>query len=208
MARIGGRNNWLAVPAGLLCVAIVAGLVYLAVPMVPVSLAWAGDTLRTATAPRPEAPARPTPAQSAAVGMIDCRDLYPDSLWSELTWKGGVLLSQSAAPPATAVTSLMDALVPTVRVTCDWRLRQGGRIVTTLAAVAADAGALVHAALRGQGYICAADDAAVSCRRERGDVIEEHAVRGGLWLSSVETRWHPDEYGARVEAYVWGTGTG
>ena len=204
MARIAGRSTWLAVPAGMLCLGVVAGLVWLALPMVPTSVAWVGDTLRAASAPREAAPVRETPAQLASTRPIDCRALYPDALWAELTWKGGSLLSQTSAPPATTVTSLIDALAPRSLVTCSWRLAEGGVIVTTLAAVPDDAASTIDAALRGEGFTCATVDDALSCRRVRGAVVEEHAVRGGLWLSSVETAWRPDEYGALVEAHVWG----
>lgn len=204
MARIGGRSTWLAVPAGLLCVAVVGALVYLALPMVPVAVTWAGEALRAATAPRPIPTAGPTPAQLAAQGSaIDCRTLYPDELWAELTWKGGALLSQTKAPPATEVTPLTDALAPTPQVTCSWRLDTGGGIVTTLAGVADGAADIADAALRAAGFSCGRDAGALHCHRVRGDVIEEHTMRGGLWLSSIESVWHPEDYGARVEAHVW-----
>jgi hypothetical protein len=204
MARIGGRSTWLAVPAGLLCAGVVAALVYLAVPMVPVAITWAGEALRTATAPRPTPTVEATPAQLAAQGSaIDCRTLYPDVLWAELSWKGGALLSQSKAPPATAVTSLTEALAPTPQVTCSWRLDTGAGIVTTLAAVADGAADIAGEALRGAGFSCDSDAGALRCQRARGDVIEEHTLRGGLWLSSIESAWHPEHYGARVEAHVW-----
>ena len=45
---------------------------------------------------------------------MDCRALYPDRLWAELTWTPDVLLSQSLAPPAGEDTSLIDALAPAV----------------------------------------------------------------------------------------------
>ena len=54
MARVGGRNSWIAVPVGLGCAAIVGALVWLSLPMVPVTVAWAGDMLRNATSPRPQ----------------------------------------------------------------------------------------------------------------------------------------------------------
>lgn len=209
MARIGGRSNWIAVPAGMLCAAVVASLVWLALPMFPVAVQWVGDTLRTASAPRPVVAAAPTPADRAiAAEPVDCRSLYPDSLWSELTWRGGALLSQTAGPPATAVASLAEALQPSARVTCSWRLDGGGAIVTTLAAVSGDAATIADAALRGQGFSCTTSDGVVDCVRVRGTVIEEHTVRGGLWLSSMETGWHPERYGARVEAQVWTSTTG
>jgi len=28
-------------------------------------------------------------------------------------------------------------------------------------------------------------------------------VRDGLWLASIETSWHPEEYGVRLAAFVW-----
>ncbi|GAA1943815.1 hypothetical protein [Microbacterium deminutum] len=209
MARIGGRSNWIAVPAGMLCAAVVAGLVWLALPMFPVTVAWVGDTLRAASAPRPTSVAAPTPADRAAAAKpLDCRALYPDSLWSELTWRGGVLLTQTAGPPATAVASLADALEPSSRVTCAWRLQGGGGIVTTLAAVPEDAATIADAALRGQGFTCTMTGGVVQCIRVRGVVIEEHTVRGGLWLSSMETAWHPSDYGVRVAAQVWNPAPG
>jgi len=208
MARIGGRSTWLAVPAGLLCAGVVAALVWLALPMVPVSVFWVGETLRTATAPRAAPVQEKTPAQLAAAGLIDCRTLYPDGLWSELTWKGGVLLSQSTAPPATSVTSLTDALTPSIRVTCSWRLREGGRIVSTLAVVGPDAATIADAALRGQGFTCRETAGALACVRSRGNIIEDQRFRDGLWLSSVETIWQPEDYGSRVAAQVWNSATG
>ena len=47
-------------------------------------------------------------------------------------------------------------------------------------------------------------DVALVCIRTTGKVVEEHTIRDGLWLSSVETVWHPDVYGARLAAHVWG----
>ena len=135
---------------------------------------------------------------------LDCRAIYPDSLWSELTWRAGALLNQTAGPPATAITPLADALLPSPRVTCAWRLESGGGIVTTLAVVADDAATIADAALRGQGFTCTLQDGVLRCIRVRGDVVEEHTVRGDLWLSSMETKWHPEDYGSRIEAQIWG----
>jgi hypothetical protein len=208
MARIGGRSNWLAVPAGMICAGVVAALIWLALPMVPTTVQWVGDTLRAATAPRAAPIAEETPAQLAAAGTIDCRTLYPDALWSELTWKGGVLLSQSTAPPATSVTSLTDALTPDTRVTCSWRLEGGGGIVTTLAVVGRDAATIADAALRGQGFTCSAAAGVLACVRSRGHIVEDQRFRDGLWLSSVETMWQPEDYASRVAAQVWNSATG
>ena len=205
MARIGGRNSWIAVPAGLVCAGVVVTLVWLSLPMVPVAVAWVGDTLRSATTPQPSATPVETPAQRAAQdGSLDCRTLYPDELWNELTWHAGSLLNQTSDPPATTVTALADALGPSVSVTCDWRLDSGGGIVTTLARVAPDAQTIAEAALRGQGFDCAVADAALECVRTQGAVREEHTVREDLWLSSVESSWHPETYGGRLAAHVWG----
>lgn len=205
LARIGGRNSWIAWPAGLLCAAVVAALAWLAHPLLPVSVAWTGDMLRSATAPRPVAPVAESVASLAvAPGDIDCRELYPDGLWAELTWTPNVLLAQDTAPPATEITTLTDALTPSVRITCQWSADGGRTIVSTLAGVAPDAGPVADASLRGQGFTCVSDSDSVVCTRTTGDVVEEQTVRGGLWLSSVERGWHPDEYGDRLSAHVWG----
>ena len=205
MARVGGRNSWLAWPAGIFCAAVVGTLAWLAQPMLPVSVTWVGDTLRAATTPVPPVPVVESVATRAiAPGDIDCRALYPDRLWAELTWTPDVLLSQDSAPPPTEVTTLTDALAPSVRLSCHWRTDDGRTIVSTLAGVAADAGPIADASLRGQGFTCATDADALVCTRTSGDVIEEQTIRGGLWLSSVERAWHPDAYGARLAAHVWG----
>ena len=204
MARVGGRNSWIAVPAGLICAAVVAGLTYLALPMVPVSAGWIGDTLRKATTAQPAPAPDASIAQQAAEGaQIDCRGLYPDDLWNELTWRPGSRLDQSAAAPTTQAASFADAVTPDVVVTCTWRAEDGG-IVTTLARVNADAGAIAEASLAGQGFSCATSDDGLVCTRLDGDVLEEHTLRDGFWLVSVETGWHPEDYGARLGRNVLG----
>ncbi|BDV29690.1 hypothetical protein [Microbacterium terricola] len=204
MARIGGRNTWLAFPASLLCAAIVAALLWLSLPMMPVAVAWVGDSLRSATARAEASPA--TEATGGVVdagGGLDCRDLYPDDLWVELVWTPQALLAQTTAPPATGVAALTDALAPVVERTCTWNADKG-TVTSTLAQVGADAITVADAALRGQGFACTQADGGLECSRTEGDVIEEHTIRAGLWLSSVETSWHPEDYGSRLAAFVWG----
>lgn len=204
MARIGGRNSWIAVPAGLVCAAVVGALVWLSMPMVPVSIAWLGDTLRNATAPQPSATTDATPAEAAAQGTaVDCRTLYPDDLWNELTWRAGSLLSQSLAAPATTATAFADAAGPTVVVTCTWR-SDNGSIVSTLSKVDPAVAPIAEAALSGDGFACHTADAQLLCTRTQDGVLEEHTLRDGLWLVSVETQWQPDDYGARLDRGVWG----
>lgn len=202
MARIGGRNAWLAWPAGVLCAAVVVALAWLSQPILPASAAWIGQMFYSATHIPPAA--TPPPTVASVAGDIDCRALYPDNLWAELTWTPHVLLSQSAAAPVTTVTGLTDALAPTVRVTCQWRADGAKLIVSTLAQVSMDAVPVAEVALRGQGFACTVESGVLSCERTQGDVVEEHVVRDGLWLSSVETAWHPDAFGARLAAHVWG----
>ncbi|MBD3943114.1 hypothetical protein IF188_15580 [Microbacterium sp. NEAU-LLC] len=204
MARIGGRNSWIAVPAGMLCAGVVAALVWLALPMVPVSIAWIGDTLRSATAPAPTRTAAPTPAQDVAAGeQVDCRSLYSDDLWNELTWHPGSLLNQTHAEPATQARAFADAVSADVVVTCAWRFDTGG-IVTTLARIDADASAIAEASLEADGFACAPAGETLDCSRTQGDVVEDHTLRDGLWLVSVETGWHPKAFGARLQREVFG----
>ncbi|MEI3846298.1 MULTISPECIES: hypothetical protein [unclassified Microbacterium] len=203
MARVGGRNSWIAVPVGLLCAAVLGVLVWLSLPMIPVAVAWVGDTLRAATSPQPQATPALTPAQEAAGGAaIDCRTLYADDLWNELMWRPGSLLDQSAAPAATSATAFADAASPEVLVTCTWRF-DDGEIVTTLAKIDPEASSIAEAALSGDGYACRAGEQ-LTCTREDGAVLEEHTLRDGLWLVSVASRWHPEDYGPRLDRTVWG----
>jgi hypothetical protein len=203
MARVGGRNSWIAVPAGLVCAAVVAGLAVLALPMVPVTAAWVGETLRRATTAQPAPTAEASIARQAADGApVDCRSIYPDDLWNELTWRAGSRLDQNTGGPVTQATSFIEAVTPEVVVTCEWRFAEGG-IATTLSRVGADAQAIAEAALAGQGFACTASDHALTCMRTDGGVREEHVLRDGLWLASAETAWHPDEYGPRLERNVF-----
>jgi len=204
MARIGGRSLWLAWPVGVLCAGVVGALVWVALPAVPGTVNWIGDTLRAATS-APVA-AAPSPVETAALDPeadLDCRTLYPDRLWAELVWGSDVLLDQDRTPPATWITALVDALQPVVRVTCSWRSADG-QIVTTLSRVAADASTIAEAALLGQGFDCETFGTGVACRRQHGDIVEEQAVRDGLWLASIETSWLPEDYGTQLAARVWG----
>jgi len=204
MARIGGRSLWLAWPVGVLCAGIVGALVWVALPAVPGTVNWIGDTLRAATS-APVA-AAPSPVETAALDPatdLDCRTLYPDRLWAGLVWGRDVLLAQNLAPPTTGITGLVDALQPVVRVTCSWRSADG-QIVTTLSRVGTDASTIAEAALLGQGFDCETFGTGVTCRRQRGDIVEEQAVRDGLWLASIETSWLPEDYGTQLSARVWG----
>ena len=188
MARIGGRNTWLAVPAGLLCAGSSRR-----------SLARAADGPRRGRLggrhpAHGDAPARcrqPGDAGRArgSGSAIDCRALYPDGLWSRAHLAGAARCSADRGPPATAVTSLDGGPRPERRASP----AAGGSTTAAgssrrLAAVAADAAEIADAALRGQGFACATGGrgAALPCACS-GDVIEEHTVRGGLWLSSMET---------------------
>jgi hypothetical protein len=205
VARVGGRNAWIAVPAGLACAAVVAGLVWLSMPMVPVTVAWAGDMLRNATTPEADPSPGDTPARRAATGIaLDCRAIYTDALWNELTWTGGAILDQSFDAPATTVTALTEVLAPEVRLTCAWTTDDGASVASTLAVVGVDGPTLAEAALRGQGFACAIGETGLRCTRADGDAVETHVFRDGLWLANAERSWHPEGYASGVEREVFG----
>ncbi len=205
MARVGGRNSLIAVPAGLICAAIVGALVFLSLPMVPVTVAWAGEMLRNATTPRPAPTAGDVAAGRALAGeAVDCRALYSASLWNEMSWQGRTMLDQAFDAPPTEVPALAEVLVPQVRVSCAWTDREGRVVATTLAAIAPETTGLGEAALRGQGFACAAGDGALRCARTQGEVVESHVLRDGLWLATLERAWHPEDYAARLERSVFG----
>lgn len=209
MARVGGRNRWIAVPVGLLCAGVVGALVWLATPMLPTTVQWAGETLRGATT---YVLAQDSDGDPIAVGTASkfttpaesgCRALYPDPLWAELTWTRGALLTQTVIPPPTAVEPLTEALAPAVLVTCGWRADGDLQLSTTVSRVAVDAPAIAQATLEGAGFRCTTG-AVLTCTRASGDVIEEHLLRDDLWVSTVETSWHPLDYGAQITTRLWG----
>ncbi|GAA2081105.1 hypothetical protein GCM10009758_30510 [Microbacterium hatanonis] len=194
MAKVGGRSAWIAWPALLFCAAVVLVLLWLAAPGVPGAISFVGDTLRSATTAT--AASAPDEADEAAT---DCRTLYPDRLWAELTWTPEVLLSQNGAAPA-ATTTLAQALAPTVRFTCTWTTEDGRSASTTLADVAAGSGPIASATLASEGFSCAEDGERLHCERTAGDVVEMHDLQGTAWLSTVLTNWQPEDYGAQTAA--------
>ncbi|MFE1645915.1 hypothetical protein [Microbacterium sp. P01] len=202
MARIGGRNLWIAIPVGVLCTAVVGALVVLSAPMIPVAATWVGDSLRTASTYTEPSATPGSPQAFASATTSGCRSLYPDSLWSELTWTPDVLLEQTTGPPA-GDAPLTAALAPDVRVTCVWNAPGGRSISTTVAAVAGGSADVAQAALTASGFTCDTH-AGLLCIRASGDVVEEHLVRDDLWISSVESAWHPVGYTARVRDFIWG----
>lgn len=205
MARVPGRSLWLAAPAGVLCAIVVAALVWLAAPMGPVVVRWAGDVLRDASARAGQQQTdAPLAASLSGDAPLDCRDLYPADLWRQLAWFPGALLGQSAAAPDTAVPGLIDALAPTVRLSCLWRTREGQTIQTVLSTVGADGARIAEDALEGAGFTCRPAAAGVSCTRSDGQGVETHAVRDGVWLASVERGWYLEDYATTVATRLWG----
>ena len=162
----------------------------------PGELAPQGSGVQVAAVDRGRAVQRPLPHR------LRGRGLYPGPLWGELAWTPQVLLDQTHAGPATTVTALVDALQPAVAVTCTWRA-MAGTIASTLSVVSPDAAAIADLALRGQGFSCEPFGSGVTCRRDSAGVVEEQTVSDGLWLASVETTWHPEQYAARLAAFVW-----
>lgn len=203
MARIPGRNSWIAVPAGLICAGVVGALVWLSLPMVPVAAAWLGQTARTAlTQPLVVIAA---PVEKADVSAIlDCHDLYPEGVWAELLWRGDGLLAQATAAPVSAATTVVEALAPDVRLSCSWTYPDGSIIVSTLAVVGKDAAAIAQAGFESAGFTCESDAAGLRCDRSSGAGSEDHVLRDGLWLSSTVTGWHPDDYATRLSGFVLG----
>lgn len=222
MARIGGRSGWIAWPAGLACLAVVAALVWLALPMMPVAVQWAGDALRGPTS-RPAAEATP-PAGSAdqplgtgrghaaaspsasptpSPDAASCRSLYTAAQWAELTVRTGGDPAEDTSAPALAAPTVVTALHPTVRMTCTWAATTTGRITTTVADVDAEAGAIARAALAAQGFACGGFGDGMRCTRTDGAVVEDVVVRDGVWLSSVLDNWRPTLYTERIADQLW-----
>lgn len=204
MARVPGRDNRIAIPALVLSAVVIAALVWFAVPGMPLVVAWAAGA--AAGAPGVLAPA-PT-ASAIRVGEVDvaaadCRELYPNELWNELTWSGDAILAQTPEPPATTAVGLLEALAPTSSRTCRWTNDAGGAIVTTYSTVAPEAAALAEAALRGQGFACEKAGRVLVCASTTGAVNEEHAFADTLWVTTVASSWPIEQYDSRLRAYLW-----
>lgn len=194
MARLGGRNAPFAWVVGILCAAIVAGLAFLAIPMVPVVTDWAVQTLSGS---------KPSSERAGDDdGPVECRDLYVAPLWASLTWASGSELTRPAEVTATSAAALLEAAQPTVRFTCAWS-SDAGTVSTTVAEVDQDAAAVAVAGMPALGFTCAEVGTRTRCARAEGEVVETVETGGGLLVASVETAWHPTQYAARVADRVW-----
>jgi len=197
MARVGGRNAWIAWPVGIICTAVVAALVVLAVPGIPGALTFVGNTLRAAaTAPTSTPAPSPTPATT-------CRELYTPELWSSLVWSRVNLLSQRRTPAASTPEAVA-ASGATVVVTCHWRGAAGSSLETTVSTVSPEGAAAVQATLSSQGFGCQVAGDTVHCERSSGRVVEVHDLRGDRWVSSTLVDWMPDDYAAIVASTAFG----
>ncbi|KAA9107857.1 hypothetical protein [Microbacterium rhizomatis] len=199
MAGIGGRSMWVAIPVGVLCLAAVGALGWLALPMMPAALGWVGSAVSgQLAAPAPSADPEPEDGVPTS-----CRGLYNDALWATLSLAPGSTLTPDASAPVTTATTLATALAPQVRFTCTWHGADGVSISTTVADVGTDAGAIAAASLPGEGFGCTDQGARVRCEKTTGDVLETLELGGGLWLSSTLTAWQPAQYSERVASLVW-----
>lgn len=185
MARVGGRNAWIAWPAGIVCTVVVAVLIVLALPGIPGTVTFVGDTLRAAASnPTPTPEESPTPAAT-------CRELYTSELWSSLVWSRDNLLSQRRTPAASTPEAVA-AAGATVVVTCHWRGGPGQSLETTVSTVTPEGASAVQATLSSQGFGCQVSGATVHCERASGGVVEVHDLRGDRWVSSTLTNWAPE----------------
>jgi len=194
MSRIGERSPWLAWTFGILSAGVVAGLVWLAWPALPAVVGAAGDSLRGSDA---------SDGDDEATGVGGCRSLYSDALWAGLSWEPGSQLEEDGSGPTLSATELVEAVAPEVRFTCTWT-SETGTITTTLADAAPDGAEVAQAMLPAAGFGCGpVNDGRVRCARADGDLFETLEIGGGLWLSTVETAWHPERYASRVAESVW-----
>ncbi|MFT4214925.1 MAG: hypothetical protein QM622_09140 [Microbacterium sp.] len=198
MARVGGRNAVFAWIVGLLILGVLGVLALLALPLVPASITWVDEAVN-----RPTSSATPTPDETAAGLPTECDQLYDEPLWATLRFTSGAVLTPSTDAPVTTAAALVSALQPQVALTCSWH-SDTGTVSTTLATVAPDAGAIAAAALPGAGFSCEKVDDRTRCTRTDGELTETIEAGGGLWLSTSEDGWHPDEYVKRTAAAVWG----
>lgn len=200
MARVGGRNAFLAWVVGLGCLATLGVLAYLAVPMLPASVAWLGSAGQGPAATSGAVAAGDD--QAADAPPTQCKDLYNEALWATMRFGRNAVLTPSTDAPVTTATTLVAALQPQVTMTCTWHA-DAGTVSTTFATVPTDAGAIAAAALPGAGFACTTQNDRTTCTRTDGDLTETIASGRGLWLSTSESGWHPAGYASGTAASVW-----
>lgn len=199
MARVGGRNAFIAWVVGIGCAATLGALAFLALPLLPASVSWVGATVDRPT----EQPVAADPLGGNEGGTpAECDQLYGEALWASLRFSDGAVLTPSKDAPTTTATALVSALQPQVQLTCSWKA-DAGTVATTFATVATDAGAIAASALPGSGFACEAREERTRCTRTDGDLTETIETGGGLWLSTSETTWHPAGYTDNVAAQLW-----
>lgn len=184
---MGGRSPVFAWTVGVLCAATVATLAVLAVPVIPALTGWAASALGAGGAG----------AEAPAERPIGCRDLHEGPLWAVLDLAPGSTLAASTDAPVTSATALVEALGPSVRLTCTWTA-DAGELSATVADVPPDAGAVAVAALPGAGFTCREAGERIRCDRMAEGVLETIEVGEGRWLSTTQAQWHPTGYAERV----------
>lgn len=201
MARIGGRNSFMAWVVGLGCAAVVVVLLALAIPAIPTGIQMVGDTLRAATSAPAAVDETVAPAPPTTTPL--CREIYTDALWGELTQRVGGDPVQDAAAPLVSAASLSTALAPQVRATCTFTAINTGSIVTTVSDVATGSTDVAEAALETAGYSCAGYGDGIRCSLRTTEGSEEQVVRGGVWLATTFRGWVPDHYTERIAQQLW-----
>lgn len=201
MARIGGRNSFMAWVVGLASAAVVAVLLVLAVPAIPAGIQMIGDSLRSSTS-APVAQGESTVVAPASTTPL-CQGLYTEALWAELTQRAGGDPVQDTSAPRVSATSLVTSLAPQVTASCTFTGINTGSIVTTVAKVDAGADRVARSTLEAAGYGCEDYGNGVRCRITTAAGVEDQIVRDGIWLASVFSGWQPDRYTERVALQIW-----
>ena len=189
MARIGGRSRGCVAGRHAVRCASSGALVWLALPCCPGHgqldrrHAARGDVAPAAAAPSPrrdrrrwiaaEPPGLPHPVPRPALGGADLA--------------GRTCCSIRHGAAGDPVTGLVDALQPVVRVTCSWRLGRWPDRHDPLAGGGRMPRPSPTPRCAGRASLRRRFGAGVACRAQQGDVVEEQAVRDGLWLASIET---------------------
>ncbi len=196
MARIGGRNSAFAWIVGVASAVIVGTLLVLALPLLPASVSWVGDTMGTA---------QPSPEETVDAGdgtPSECAEIYGASAWASLRTTPGSFMTPSQEAPVTTAAELVAALQPQVVFTCTW-VSDEGTVSTTLATVPPDAGAIAAASLPAAGFACGEVADRIRCTRLDETVTESIELGGGYWLSSSEAGWHPGNLTESTAQRLW-----
>lgn len=212
MARLTGRSTGFSWFVGLFCLAVVAALVVMAVPMGPAVADWMRTTVTTlaaqASGAASEAQTAPQPAAEVSGLPATCAAFSSPTLSDALQAAGADAPADGPGAAPEGVVGVAELVSAEPVLDCVWMAERGSARVW-VAAVAEGTGPTAEELLRAGGFECQSDGGAVRCTRERADErgavasTDSHVIRDGVWAVALTTGWNAAQFADAIEQAVW-----